>query len=73
MSKPMTPLTVAQLQQHPEFKNAFWDLKPTEKGKVNVAMGRGGPFKIDYEIHGHGEHRIVVSPITFSLHLSRSQ
>ena len=69
MAKPTTTLTVAQLQQHPGFKNAFWDLKPTVKGNVNVARERGGPFKIAYEIHGKGEHRLVVS-LTFLLSLS---
>ena len=60
MSRSTPALTVAQLQQHPEFKNAIWDLKPTDKGKVNVAEGRGGPFNIAYEIHGNGEHRLVI-------------
>ena len=65
MSKPAPPLTVAQLQRHPDFKNAIWDLKPTDKGKVDVAKGRGGPFKIAYEIHGDGEHEIVVGHFLF--------
>jgi len=26
-----------------------------------VAAGRGGPFKIDWEVHGHGDIKLVVS------------
>jgi hypothetical protein len=56
----MAPLTAAQLKQHPEFPNVIWDLKPTEKGKIAVAEGRGGPFDISYEIHGTGDICLVV-------------
>ena len=35
-------LTVAQPQQHPEFKHAIWDLKPIVLGEVDVTKGRGG-------------------------------
>lgn len=65
MSNPRHPLTVAQLQEHPEFKKAFWDLEPTKKGSVEVAKGRGGPFKIAYELHGNGAEKLVVG-LTFS-------
>ena len=65
MSNPAPPLTVAQLQRHPDFNNAIWDLKPTDKGEVNVAKGRGGPSKIAYEILGDGEHEIVVGHSLF--------
>ena len=73
MSKATPPLTVAQLQQHPEFKNAIWDLKPTDKGKVDVAKERGGPFKIAYEVHGNGEHKLVVSLTYFLSRLYEAQ
>ncbi|KAM0798620.1 Alpha/Beta hydrolase protein [Usnea florida] len=55
----MDKLAVDELQRHPGFKDAIWDLPPAEKGKVDVAKGRGGPFKIAYEIHGNGAQRIV--------------
>lgn len=56
----MMPLTVAEVIQHPEFRHALLDLTPTRKGKVQVAEGRGGPFGIAYEIHGHGPLHLVV-------------
>ena len=55
-----TPLTVAEIQAHPEFPHAYWDLKPETRAKVEVAKGRGGPFKLAYEVHGHGPNKILV-------------
>jgi len=54
-----TPLTVAEIQAHPEFPHAYWDLKPETRAKVEVAKGRGGPFKLAYEVHGHGPNKIL--------------
>lgn len=54
------PLTAAEIVQHPEFKHAIWDLSPTKRGKVDVAKGRGGPFRLAYQIHGHGPVCLVV-------------
>ncbi|KAK5154037.1 hypothetical protein LTR04_006119, partial [Oleoguttula sp. CCFEE 6159] len=45
--------------EHPEFKHITWDLKPTKKGKVQVAKSRGGPFSIAYEVHGNGPIHLV--------------
>jgi hypothetical protein len=59
----MTPLTAAQLKEHPEFPKVIWDLKPTQKGTAKVAEGRGGPFDISYEVHGTGEICLVVCSI----------
>ena len=53
------PMTVAEVQEHPEYPHVQWDLKPDSKGKINVAAGRGGPFKLAYEIHGHGLKSIL--------------
>lgn len=58
--EPRTPLTAAELIKHPEFEHVIYDLQPTKKGKVTVAQGRGGPFNIAYEIHGHGPIHLVV-------------
>jgi hypothetical protein len=44
-----------------------WKLKPSLKGKLEVAKGRGGPFKISWEVHGRGDRKIVVSHGTIGL------
>ncbi|KAI9827977.1 MAG: hypothetical protein M1826_006173 [Phylliscum demangeonii] len=53
------PLSAAELMAHPAYKHAIWDLPPTTKGRATVGAGRGGPFQIAYEIHGHGPIRIA--------------
>jgi hypothetical protein len=58
-----SPLTAAEIQSHPEFPHAYWDLKATKKDTIDVASGRGGPLKLAYEIHGHGPRKIVVSQV----------
>lgn len=55
-----TPLTAEEVMAHPEYPHAYWKLKPDSSGRLEVAKGRGGPFKIAYEIHGHGPRKIVV-------------
>ena len=62
---PRPLLTAKELAKHPEYPHVVWDLKPTSKGSVPVAKGRGGPINISYEIHGHGPRLLVVSPPTF--------
>lgn len=54
-------MTAAQLLLHPEYPHVHWDLPADKSGKVSVAKGRGGPFKIAYELHGHGPRKIIVS------------
>ena len=56
----MMPLTAAECRVHPAFSNVIWDLKPRLKGRCPVAADRGGPYKIAYEIHGHGPIKILV-------------
>ncbi|KAK4244718.1 Alpha/Beta hydrolase protein [Corynascus novoguineensis] len=60
---PKTPLpkvpTVAETLKHPAYATATWDLVPDRKGLVPVAEGRGGPFKISWEIHGVGPTKIM--------------
>jgi len=53
-------MTAAELLEHPEYPYVTWDLKPQKKGKAAVAKGRGGPFNIAYEVHGHGPTKLVV-------------
>lgn len=60
---PSTQLTAAELRDHPEFKHVLWDLKPNQKGKLTVGNGRGGPYQIAWELHGHGPNHLVVSCI----------
>lgn len=60
-SPPRPPLTAAEIQAHPEFPHVHWQLKPDKRERIDVAAGRGGPFKIAYEIHGHGPRKIIVS------------
>ena len=54
------PLTVAEVQEHPEYPHVNWDLKPDKHEKIDVAGGRGGPFKLAYELHGHGPRKVVL-------------
>lgn len=56
------PLTPEEVVKHPEYEHLIWDLKPTQKGKVAVAKNRGGAIDIAYEVHGHGDRHLVVSP-----------
>ena len=56
-----TPMNAAELENHAEFPFITWKLSPTKKGKLPVAVGRGGPFDIAYEVHGNGPIRLVVS------------
>jgi hypothetical protein len=65
----MAPMTAEELQKHPEYEHTIWRLKPTQEGKVAVAKDRGGPINIAYEVHGHGERKLVVS----SIHTSHSR
>ncbi|KAL9102500.1 MAG: hypothetical protein Q9163_002365 [Psora crenata] len=54
------PLTAAEIYQHPEFHNVYWDLTPAIRGTAIVAKGRkGGPLKLAYEVHGEGPTKIV--------------
>lgn len=53
-------LTAAEIQKHPEFPHVAWPLKPDSHGKLAVAKGRGGPFNIAWEIHGHGPRHLVL-------------
>ncbi|GAB7357996.1 hypothetical protein MBLNU230_g0163t1 [Neophaeotheca triangularis] len=55
----MNQLTAEEIQAHPEFPHVGWKLTPTKKDKIDVAADRGGPFKLSYEIHGHGPIKLL--------------
>lgn len=57
----MAPMTAEELQKHPEYEHTIWKLQPDHQGKLAVAKDRGGPINIAYEVHGHGDRKIVVS------------
>jgi hypothetical protein len=46
---------------HTAYPEAIWNLTPTQSGKLPVAAGRGGSFNIDWEVHGKGDIKLVVS------------
>jgi hypothetical protein len=51
---------VEQILAHPAYPDTIWKFKPTQNGKLPVAVGRGGPFNIDWEVHGNGDIKLVV-------------
>lgn len=53
-------LSADQVQNHPEFQHVNWDLPYEKRELIDVAAGRGGPFKLAYELHGRGPSKIVV-------------
>ncbi|OAL43486.1 alpha/beta-hydrolase [Pyrenochaeta sp. DS3sAY3a] len=55
----MPPLTAAELLKHPEYNHTIWPLEPAQDGTVDVAKDRGGPIKIAYQVHGHGDRHLV--------------
>ncbi|KAF1843200.1 alpha/beta-hydrolase [Cucurbitaria berberidis CBS 394.84] len=55
----MAPLTADELLKHAEYNHTIWPLNPEKKGEAEVAKDRGGPIKIAYEVHGHGDQHIV--------------
>ncbi|KAI9645300.1 hypothetical protein NHQ30_006035 [Ciborinia camelliae] len=53
--------SVAEILAHKSYPDTIWRLTPTKSGKLPVGKGRGGPFNIDWEVHGSGETKVVVS------------
>ncbi|KAI7225642.1 alpha/beta-hydrolase [Hortaea werneckii] len=52
-------LSAEEVQNHPEFQHVNWDLPYEKRELIDVAAGRGGPFKLAYELHGKGPSKIV--------------
>ena len=59
-------MTAAELVLYPEYTHITWDLQPAKEGKAVVAISRGGPINIAYEIHGHGNRHLVVRYMSLS-------
>ncbi|KAI0993713.1 hypothetical protein K3495_g14471 [Podosphaera aphanis] len=51
--------SVDQIRAHPSFPDTIWKLTPSNSGRLPVAAGRGGPFLIDWEVHGTGDIKII--------------
>jgi len=51
---------VAAILAHPSYPDTIWKLMPTKSEYLAVGEGRGGPFKIHYEVHGKGPIKLVV-------------
>ncbi|KAM3077990.1 hypothetical protein ACMFMF_004403 [Clarireedia jacksonii] len=51
--------TVEEILAHQSYPDTIWRLVPTQSGKLPVAKGRGGPFNIDWEVHGSGDIKVV--------------
>ncbi|KUJ23887.1 alpha/beta-hydrolase [Mollisia scopiformis] len=51
--------TVAEILAHPSYPDTIWKLTPTQSGYLPVAAGRGGPFKINWEVHGSGPIKMI--------------
>jgi hypothetical protein len=52
--------TAAQVQELDAYPDTIWNLTPSKSGRLPVAKGRGGPFMIDWEVHGTGDIKLVV-------------
>ncbi|KAI0390607.1 Alpha/Beta hydrolase protein [Xylariaceae sp. FL0594] len=42
------------------FPTAIWRLDPEKEGMLAVAAGRGGPFNLHWEVHGHGPVKLIL-------------
>ncbi|KZL73125.1 glycylpeptide N-tetradecanoyltransferase [Colletotrichum tofieldiae] len=51
--------TAEETMKHPSYPSVIWNLEPDRKGRHPVGEGRGGPFNIAWEIHGHGPAKII--------------
>ncbi|KAI1184562.1 Alpha/Beta hydrolase protein [Nemania serpens] len=51
--------SVDEVAKTDAFPTALWQLDPHQEGMLSVAAGRGGPFKVHWEIHGDGPVKLV--------------
>ncbi|KAI8629604.1 Alpha/Beta hydrolase protein [Xylariaceae sp. FL1651] len=52
--------SVEEVVKTEAFPTAIWQLDPHRDGMLPVAAGRGGPFKIHWEIHGDGPVKLAL-------------
>ncbi|KAF3085641.1 hypothetical protein TWF569_008370 [Orbilia oligospora] len=52
-------LSIPELLAHPGMQEIVIPFTPSKTGLAEVAIGRGGPIKINYEIHGTGPIKLV--------------
>ena len=55
----LRPLPLRELLAHPGMKDVIIPPIPSQAGLLQAAKGRGGPFNINYEVHGKGPIHIV--------------
>ncbi|KAI2463488.1 alpha/beta-hydrolase [Annulohypoxylon bovei var. microspora] len=63
MSKATTIATfpsVEDVAKSPAFPTAMWQLEPHQAGLLPVAIGRGGPIDISWEVHGDGPVKLIL-------------
>lgn len=63
---------VAEILAHTSYPDTIWNLTPTQRGQLPVAATRGGPFKIDWEVHGKGDIKLVVSMLSLGAEQTRA-
>ncbi|KAI1452028.1 alpha/beta-hydrolase [Annulohypoxylon moriforme] len=51
---------VEDVAKSPAFPTAMWQLEPHRSGLLPVAVGRGGPLNISWEVHGDGPVKIIL-------------
>ncbi|KAI2601941.1 alpha/beta-hydrolase [Hypoxylon sp. NC1633] len=52
--------SVEDVVKSPAFPTAVWLLEPHQSGFLPVAIGRGGPFNIGWEVHGDGPMKLIL-------------
>lgn len=56
----------------PEFPHVVWNLTPDQSGRLPVAVNRGGPVNIEWEVHGRGDIKLIVCYLTMDFLRSRA-
>ncbi|KAI0023903.1 Alpha/Beta hydrolase protein [Xylariomycetidae sp. FL0641] len=52
--------SVEEITKHEAFPTVTWQLEPHQSGYLPVAVNRGGPFNIHWEVHGDGPIKVVL-------------
>ncbi|KAI1500197.1 Alpha/Beta hydrolase protein [Biscogniauxia marginata] len=58
MTSPLFP-TVEEVVESEAFPTTIWQLEPHRSGHLPVAVGRGGPLDISWEVHGDGPIKLI--------------